>query len=84
MRRDNKETETKQGTRPSVRRNYSFWHRVGNTMQAIITILQNLVIILTFSYYIPEWTIPFIEWRLKTRFFKRTDKDDRRKILYHK
>ena len=51
-----------------VRCSHSFMHRLGNTMQGVVTILENLVMILTFSYYIPNWSMKFIMWRFNTKF----------------
>lgn len=47
----------------------SFLHRVGNLIQALITILENLVAILTFSFWMPCWSIKFVMWRLDTKLY---------------
>jgi hypothetical protein len=52
-----------------INHDLSFLHRVGNTIGAIICIAQNLVKILTFSYYIPYWSIRFSMWRMGTKLY---------------
>jgi len=34
---------------------FSFCHRVGNILQGFVSIAENLVMILTFSYVMPNW-----------------------------
>lgn len=46
--------------------NLSFLHRVGNTIQSLITIAENLAVIVSFSYWLPNWSLRFAMWRLDT------------------
>ena len=41
-----------------------FRHKLGNTIQGFVCIVDNLVMMLTFSYYMPNWTIKFIVFRM--------------------
>lgn len=43
-----------------------FGHRVGNVIQSLVSIAENLIIILTFSSIRPSWSFDFVIWRLKT------------------
>ena len=45
-----------------------FSHRVGNVLQSFVNIAENLVVILTFSYYMPNWLMKFILWRLDNKW----------------
>lgn len=42
----------------------SFRHRIGNVIQAIIAIVENLITIFTFSSIMPKWTIKWILFRM--------------------
>ena len=48
----------------------SFIHRVGNFMGGCVTIAEALVMILTFSYIMPSWSMDFIIWRLDSIFYE--------------
>lgn len=47
-----------------VRRSLSFRHRFGNTIQFIIGIIENLIMIFTFSSILPKWSMKFIIFRM--------------------
>ena len=47
----------------------SFLHRLGNVIQSIIVIVENLIGIVTFSYCYPNWSMKFIMWRMDTIFY---------------
>jgi len=48
---------------------FSFYHRIGNFIQGIVSIIESLVMILSFSYLMPNWTMRFCMWRLDTKLY---------------
>jgi len=48
----------------------SFLHRIGNIIGALIQILENIVILLTFSYVLPNWSWLYIIWRTDTCLYQ--------------
>lgn len=41
-----------------------FKHRIGNMLQALICIIENFIIILTFSSIRPTWSMKWIVFRM--------------------
>lgn len=48
----------------AIKRSLSFKHRIGNELQFIVGIFENLVMLFTFSYVMPKWSMKFIIFRM--------------------
>ena len=47
----------------------SVLHRIGNIIQAFVSIFEHLITILSFGFLYPNWTMKFVMWRLKTTLY---------------
>ena len=50
---------------------YSVYHRIGNIIQALVNIAENLVILLTLGFLYPNWAIKWAIYRTNSRWYGR-------------
>jgi len=50
--------------------NYTFYHRIGNVIQAIVSLGDNIITILSLGYISVDWVSDWIIYRLDTKLYQ--------------